>query len=316
MTHIRAIRAAILITALAAALAQSGCKGCSKEPPKPAPTPEITTPTPAAPAPAAVTPAAAAEPAPAPAPERYLGPQSQSTSGFKLTSGFADQKGDAVSQPKALEKNTIYVTALTPEDRPLGQLDKFAEADVHGFLVARDLRQALYSNASGAVAEGADARALEFTPREGGDHAMMVVMKPSGGGQVLTISTPVVIKGALPEVMGPGVKGLTNRSRNKGGDVQLSPASLAIAGQPVVISANDVDNTGAVKGVHKLPFAVVYNDQMGFGDVLQWDDKGQTTWRPEAAGTYLILAPPEEGTTALTFKLEVAPPPKAAPAGK
>ena len=295
-------------------LLQSGCRGCSEptEPPKAAPAAAEEAPAPVAPSPAAATAVKAAEPAPAPV--RYLGPQSQSAKGFKLTSGFANQKGEPVSQPNALETNTVYVTALTPDDRPVGKLDKFAGADVHGFLVARDLRQALYANASGAVAEGADARGLEFTPREGGDHAMMVVLAPSGGSDVHTISTPIVIKGALPEVMGPGVSGLSARSRTKGGDVELRSDSPAVAGQPVQLTTVDVDNAGAAKGVHQLPFAVIYNDQMGFGDVLQWDDKGQTTWRPTEPGTYLLLAPPEEGNVALTFKLDVAPPPQAAEA--
>ena len=178
--------------------------------------------------------------------------------------------------------------------------------DVHAFLVARDMRQAIYAKGDGRVAEGADARKVTFLPREGGDHAMIVVLSPAGSGALHTISTPVVIKGALPEVMGPGVSGLTNRSRNKGGDVELRSDKALVANQPVTLSAVDVDNTGKKKGAHKLPFAVIYNDQMGFGEVLSWDDAGTSSWRPAEAGTYLVLAPPEEGETALTFKLVVA----------
>ena len=245
---------------------------------------------------------------PAKVPERYLGPQSESPTGYKLTSGFANQKGESVRQPTALEQNTVYVTALSPDDRPVGDLDKFAGVDVHGFLVARDMRQAYYAKGDGPVAEGADARALKFLPREGGDHAMMVVVSPAGTGQVQTISTPVVIKGALPEVMGPGVSGLTARSRTKGGDVELRSDAPLVVGQMAKLSTVDVDNTGQSKGAHKLPFALLYNDQMGYGEVLTWDDAGTTTWRPTEAGTFLVLAPPEEGETALTFKLVVTAP--------
>lgn len=303
---------AAALVVLSLALVQTGCKGCGGEPvapPKPAPAPEPA----AAPAPAP-EPAAAAAPAPAPEPKPYLGPQSRSRKGFKLTSGFADGKGKAVSQPTALEANTFYVTALAPDNRPLGGLDKFAGADVHAFLVARDMRQALYAKADAPVAEGADARGVVFTPREGGEHALMIVVAPTGMGEVHTISTPVVIKGALPELMGPGVAKLTSRSRTKGGDVELRSDKPPVAGEAVTLSAVDLDNTGKDKGAVKLPFAVIYNEEMGFGDVLVFDDKGQTSWRPPEAGRYLVLAPPEEGVGALTFKLEVTAPIKGAPA--
>ncbi len=300
--------ATILIFALA--LLQSGCKGCGPTE-KSAPTtkePAAKAPAVAEPAPAsaAVTPQAA--PVPPKAPERYLGPQSESPAGYKLTSGFANQKGESVRQPTALEQNTVYVTALSPEDRPIGDLDKVAGVDVHGFLVDRDMRQAYYAKGDGPVAEGADARQLKFMPREGGDHAMMVVVSPAGSGEVHTISTPVVIKGALPEVMGPGVSGMSARSRTKGGDVELRSEAPLVVGQPAKLSTVDVDNTGKIKGSHKLPFAVIYNDQMGYGEVLNWDDAGATSWRPTEAGTFLVLAPPEEGDTALAFKLVVAAP--------
>ena len=52
------------------------------------------------------------------------------------------------------------------------------------------------------------------------------------------------------------------------------------------------------------------NDQMGWGDVVEWDAQGKGTWTPRQAGDYLVLAPPTRGSTALTFRLHVDVAPK------
>lgn len=296
------------------ALGQSGCKGCAQEPERSAAAPAAEAPGPAA-MPAGSTPTAApstAAPAaeaasPTQAPE-YPGPRSESVDHFRITTGFANEEGASQPQPNALEANRIYVTVLDPEGHPVGQLDKIERGEMHGFLVARDLRQVLYANAAGPLKEGADARSLMFNPREGGDHAFLAVFRPHGG-KVHVISAPVAIHGALPEVMGPGLDSLTMRAKVGGDHIQLSttPAQV-VAGQPVQLSAQDFDPKGAARGEVKLPFVVIVNDQMGWGDVVEWDEQGRASWTPPNAGNWLVLAPPTQGDKGLAFLLRVAKP--------
>jgi hypothetical protein len=302
-----AARALVLALVTGSALVQSGCKGCSKEPEStPAPAePATEAPAPAVAPPAAVSPAAEASPTQAPT---YPGPRSESVDHFRITTGFANGKGEPQPQPNALEPNQVYVTVLDPEGRPIGQLDKLERGEMHGFLVARDLRQVLYANATGPLKEGADARALSFNPREGGDHAFLAVFQPHGGTPRV-ISAPVSIHGALPEVMGPGLESLSMRAKVGQDHIQLSTTpAQPIAGQPVHLSAQDFDTKGQARGEVKLPFVVIVNDQMGWGSVVEWDDHGQAVWTPPNAGTWLVLAPPTHGEQGLAFKIAVGKP--------
>ncbi len=307
----RLARTVVLAVLAAGALAQTGCKGCSKEPTpvaaKPAPA-NVETPAVALPeaVSAAVLPPGTVSPTQAPL---YPGPRSESIDHFRITTGFASEKGEPLPQPNALDVNKIYVTVLDPEGRPVGQFDKLERGDMHGFLVARDLRQAFYAAATGPVKEGADARALTFSPREGGDHAFIAVFQPHGG-KPHVVSAPLSIHGALPEVMGPGVESLSTRAKAGQDHVQIttSPAQ-PVTGQPVRFSAQDFDAKGQARGEVKLPFLVAINDQMGWGDVIEWDAHGQATWMPTIPGVYILLAPPTRGDKALVFKVTVLAPP-------
>lgn len=300
-------RTVVLAAVAAAALVQTGCKGCSKEP---APVAQTTAAaqvdSPAVAPPEAVSLATAASPAAAVQAPVYPGPRSESVDHFRITTGFASEKGEPLPQPNALDVNKIYVTVLDPEGRPVGQFDKLERGDMHGFLVARDLRQAFYASALGPVKEGADARALTFSPREGGDHAFIAVFQPKGG-KPKVVSAPLSIHGALPEVVGPGVESLSTRAKAGHDHVQITTSPVQpIAGQPVRFSAQDFDEKGQARGEVKLPFVVAVNDQMGWGDVIEWDAHGQATWTPTIPGTYLLLAPPTRGDRALAFKVTVS----------
>lgn len=301
-------RIALLATLTGAALAQTGCKGCGNRPEaKPVAAEATKMPVAAVPPAEAVSPVTAVSPTDAPA---YPGPRSESADRFRVTTGFSTDAGAPLPQPQALEKNIVYVSVLDPDGHPVGQFERIERGEVHGFLVARDLRQALYASAAGPVKEGADARALTFQPREGGDHALITVFQPKGGSAHV-VTTPVAIKGALPEVVGPGVDSLSGRAKADHDRIQLTTTPTQIvAGQAVQLLAQDMDDHGATRGEVKLPYVVILNDQMGFGDVVEWDAAGKASWLPPRAGTYLVLAPPTRGEKALAFKLTVAPAPK------
>ena len=308
-----AVIAATLLTSTAAL--QSGCNGCNQPTAQnPPPAPNQLVRKEANKAIVENADKATTQPVAVKHKTRYLGPQSRNDAGYKLTSGFADAQDEAIRQPVALERNTFYVTALSQEDRPIGELDKVAGADVHAMLVATDLRQALYARADSRVADGVDARGLSFTPREGGEHALIVVFKPTGSARTQTVSTPVVIKGALPTVVGPGLASLGRTSGEKTEVVQLDLDKPPMVGHEAVLSASRPAATKDDDSPTPLPaFVVVYNDQMGFGEVLHLDDKGQVRWTPARSGLYLVLAPPAKGVDALAFKLEVSDPPTAQP---
>lgn len=300
------VRLALIAAAAVAALTQTGCRSCDKPAAPPAAVPA---PAPAVPAPSP----AAAEPAPAATPEAaspteappYPGPRSESLDGWRITTGFASEKDEPLTEPRALDKNIAYISVLAVDGTPVGRFDKLERGDMHAFLVARDLRHALYASAMGPLREGADARAVTFQPMAGGDHALIAVFQPVGSTPRV-VTTPLSIKGALPEVMGPGVDSLGVRAKSAADHVQLStePAQ-PVVGQPVQIAAHDLDKAGAARGEVKLPFVVILNDQMGYGDVVPWDEAGKATWTPRSAGTWLVLAPPTQGTQALAFKLTV-----------
>ncbi|MBM4344862.1 MAG: hypothetical protein FJ100_15960 [Deltaproteobacteria bacterium] len=293
----------------------AGCRGCGKTDAPPAP---IAPPTPAAEpaAPAAQDATAVTAPeAPSPvaspwrAPDVYPGPRSEALDGWRVTSGFSNLKDEQLPEPKALDDTRIYLTALDPEGHPIGNLEKLERAELHVFLVAKDMRHAVYGSGSGAVREGADARSVVVRAPEGGDHAMVAVFKPAGGVPHV-VSAPVTIKGVLPEVMGPGVAKLTATARSEAETVVLSSApQTPVAGQPVHLTAQDLDAKGGTRGEVRLPFVVVLNDQMGWGDVVEWDATGKATWTPRCPGDFLVLAPPTRGSKALAFKLHVEAPP-------
>lgn len=296
--------AAALLTLVAAT--QSGCKSCDKEPAA-APAPAAGEAPKADPA-AAVAPAAAATAEVALAapvsPEVYPGPRSESLEGWKITTGFSNLKDEAVTQPSALEDTKVYVTVLNSDSRPVGQFDKLERAELHLFLVARDLRYAVYAHGSGPVREGADARSAVVRSPEGGDHALVAVFKPAG--QVArVVSAPLSIKGVLPEVMGPGLGSLSNRGKSEAESLVLTsvPGQLVV-GQPVQLFTHDLKGD-APAGEVRLPYAVILNDQLGWGDVVEWDSAGKATWVPRKAGDFLVLAPPTRGVKALAFRLHV-----------
>ncbi|MBI5610091.1 MAG: hypothetical protein HY902_14545 [Deltaproteobacteria bacterium] len=307
MNHLHLRIAAVAALSLAG-LAQTGCKGCDKAPEAPAIKPAGTE---KAPVPAGLPAAASAVDAPAPvSPEVYPGPRSESLDGWRITSGFANAKDEAQTQPSAVEDTKVYVTVLDDKSRPVGRLAKLERAELHLFVVARDLRHARYAFGNGPVKEGADARAATIHMPGGGDHAMIAVFKPEGGA-ARVVSAPVTVKGVLPEVMGPGLGSLGPRAKSEAEHVALlSTPSQIIAGKPVVLAAQDLDAQDKPKGDLNLPFVVIVNDQMGWGDVVEWDAQGKGTWTPRQPGDYLVLAPPTRGTTALTFRLHVDAPPK------
>ncbi|MSQ83213.1 MAG: hypothetical protein EXR77_09935 [Myxococcales bacterium] len=292
----------------------SGCRSCkSEEPPKAA---AVSAPAVAEPADATATtlPAAASvSQGKFEAPDVYPGPRSEALDGWRLTSGFASLKDEQLTEPKALDDTRIYLTALDAGGHPVGSLEKLERAELHVFFVAKDLRHAVYSSGSGPVREGADARSVVVRPPEGGDHAMIAVFKPTGGVPRV-VSSPVTVKGVLPEVMGPGVSSLTLTAKSEAETVVLavSPAN-PVAGQPVQITAQDLDPKGAPRGELRLPFAVIVNDQMGWGDVVEWDATGKATWTPRSSGDFLVLAPPTRGSKALAFKIHALAPPVQAP---
>ena len=301
--------AAAVALLTAAALSQSGCKSCGKEEPAVAP---VAAPADqklgeAAVAPAAAATAAVAIPEPV-SPEVYPGPRSESLEGWKITTGFSNLKDEAVTQPSALEDTKVYVTVLNSDSRPVGQFDKLERAELHVFLVARDLRYAVFSHGSGAVREGADARSAVLRSPEGGDHALVAVFKPTGQ-PARVVSAPLSIKGVLPEVMGPGLGSLSNRGKSEAETLVLTtvPGQLVV-GQPAQLFTHDLKGDTPTSEV-KLPYAVILNDQLGWGDVVEWDANGKATWVPRKAGDFLVLAPPTRGVKALAFRVHVDAPP-------
>lgn len=301
---------------VAAVLSLPGCNGCSSKS-KPAPKATEQTPAPTtdrAEAPKPEPTKAAVEKAPPKAP--YLGPKSQSPDGYQLTMGLSDEKGTPRRQPIAMEANRFFVTVLDPQTRPVSSLRTVANQQLRAFLVARDLRQLLYAEAPAAIADGADARRLDFRPLEGGDHALIAAFETDDGKRH-TISSPVVIKGALPEVMGPEVAGLTTVARLPTGTVTLDHAD-AIAEKPVKLSFSRRDLAGQpiLSTASRFDPVIVYTSQMGSGSWLADSGDGTWTWTPPAAGNYLVLAAlrttdPKTGTPApprpVAFKLVVSP---------
>ncbi len=282
-----------------ALLAQTGCQSCEQPRPavvKPAAAPEPAA-TVAAPEPAtAVVEAASVTPA-------YAGPASKAADGFQLSTGFLDAHNKPVPQPQSGVKTDIYTTALDPAGHPIGQLQALDGAEMTGFLVARDLRHALYARAEAPVREGADARALAFVPPAGGDHALVALFAPQGDG-VHAVTSPVSVAGNLPQLMGPGLAGQTaNDHLDDGAAVQLKTqvANGALQLTFAVPSAG----TGR-RGALEPPFVVLLDPPMGQALVLERQENAEVvTWPKPRPGDWLVLVPQQRRARALMFKLTV-----------
>ena len=286
-----------LLLAATAAIALPGCRGC-EEPARPiAPASQVVAPTPA-PAPAVAEPAAATP--------VYAGPSSKAVDGFQLATGFLDAKGKPLPQPLAGTTTAIYTTALDPESRPLGALTPIAGAEMSGFLVARDLRHVLAASATAPVREGADARALPFAPPGGGDHALVVVFKPQGGALHAVVS-PVSVAGNLPQLMGPGLNGLSMRAQTATEHVELAllPADRTPTA-PLDLQIHDVDAAGKRRGAVQVPLAVLVNAPMGRAIALEaTGEPAVLHWQQPEPGEWLVLIAPKQGDRALAFHLTI-----------
>jgi hypothetical protein len=321
-TAAKSAKLAVVVTSVTCALTFSGCTSCSEKTPAPAAKEPATAPIlPSEAAPPSTAEHTGASAAAHPNPPMdgdakvYRGPSSNNPSGYAITTGFATETGDPVSQPSALETTHNYITVIGPDSAPIGAFDAYQGAEMHGFLLARDMRHAHYTSTTGAVAEGADARKVTFAPREGGDHALIVVFKPVGKPPQ-AVSTPVVFRGALPQIAGRGVAGLGLQSRVEGGDVRLtlSPSAPRV-GQTITFTAHV-----------RLKFLAFFNEEMGGGEVATFSPAGTSQWTPKEAGTWLAIAAPTAGKTPLTYKIVVAeaedavetgkPTPKTAPTAK
>lgn len=313
---------ALVFFATLVMVASSGCQGCDGGKKPPAPTANESaangkvagseTSDKGAAAAAVATPPKAAEKPP------YRGPSSKSADGYQLTMGFADNNGTPQRQPEAMEATQFFVTALDPTNRPLGQLADVNGRQLSGFLVARDLRQLLYSEASAAIADGADARRLVFAPREGGDHALIAAFA-TDRTSLRVVTSPVVVKGALPQLKGPGVAGLSDVAKFPNGSVALT-ASHTTVGAPMVLTLQVRNLSGAAIPVerNRLTPVLVADDAMGQGWWLAHSTKSPHSWTfsADAPGDYLVLAVLRQVDAAtstslpprpLAFKLTVKP---------
>ena len=289
------------LAATFASLGLSGCRGCSESPPPvaQAPVTPATHPVAAPHAANAVAEAAAATPV-------YAGPSSKAADGFQLSTGFLGSNGQPLPQPKAGVSTAIYTTALDPEGHPIGALDRIGAAEMLGFLVARDMRHALAAHAVAPVREGADARALAFAPPAGGDHALVAVFRPQGGALHAVIS-PVSVAGNLPQLMGPGLNGLSLRSETSQEHVELIllPADRTPTA-PLNLQLQDIDNQGHRKGPVSVPIAVLVDPQMGRALVLEATGEPPLLhWETPQAGEWLVLIAPKKGEQALAFHLTI-----------
>ncbi|GEM_PF-3308471 len=294
---------------VAGAFIQAGCNGCNND----KKTHEAATAPPAA----DKTAEKAADPVDKPPPKaaaqaepavvEYRGPRSESADGYKIATGFANSADQPIRQLEAMEKTSVYITVMDKDNSPVGQLGTLAGQQMHAFLVATDMRQGYYSAAAKAVEPGADGRKVEFKPREGGDHALIVAFRTEDGAP-RTISSPVVIRGALPSVAGPGIASLPSRSRTVGGEVQLiAQPSRPKVGQTVTFGTTWLDNTGQPTGKPPAQFLVVYNATLGEGVLIAPRDGQTLTWKPTEPGVYLVLTAPIDDSRALTWKIHVDP---------
>lgn len=301
---------AMALAATAAALGLAGCRGCNT-PAADAPLADTaaTTPSPAVEAaPAASPTAAAALPAAATA-AIYPGPRSESRDGWRITTGFSSEADEPLTAPQAGQPVRIFVTAIDAQSHPVGALERLERGEQHLFVVAKDLRHAVYGVGNGAVREGADARAVTVTLPEGGDHAIVSVFR-AAGQPPRVVTAPVTVQGKLPQMMGPGLGSLGREAQSQAERLALSTLPpQPVAGTPLRLFLHDLGADGKPRGEVQPPFVTLLNDQMGWGDVVQWGEGGQASWTPPQAGDYLVLAPPTRGSQALAFRLHVDAPP-------
>jgi hypothetical protein len=244
----------------------------------------------------------------------YAGPSSKARDGWQISTGFLDANGKPIPQPQAGKANFIYATALDPALHPVGQLGKSGDAEMWGFLVARDLRHALVAHADGPVREGADARALEFEPPAGGDHALLAVFRTVSGDWHAVVS-PVSVSGKLPEVLGPGLGGLTTFGLSpKGKRYEMrtlvpgtGKVTAAMAGAPLNLEfrAAELDDRGAGAALPS-PFVVLVDPEMGNAIVLATGDaEASFHWQQAQPGDWLVLVPYGQEPRPMMFRLTV-----------
>lgn len=294
-------RQQLVVAAALAALALSGCRSCDEGPKTTAQALTAVEPGRVA----AQNPATVVAEA-APVTPVYAGPSSRAADGFQLSTGFLDVTGKPLPQPKSLVPNAIYTTALDPAGHPLGALDRVGAAEMVGFLLARDLRHALVASADAPVRDGADARALTFAPPGGGDHALVVVFRPPGDAMHAVIS-PVSVSGNLPQLMGPGLAGLSLRAEASRERLQmvLLPADRTPAA-PLDLQFVDIDHEGHLRGQVAVPFAVLVDPPMGRAVVLEpASDSSLLRWKSPEPGEWLVLVAPKKGERALAFHLTI-----------
>ena len=236
----------------------------------------------------------------------YAGPSSRSADGFQLSTGFIDANGQPLPQPRAGVPVSIYTTALDPAGHPLGALDRIGDAEMVGFLVARDLRHAFVASARAPVREGADARSLTFAPPGGGDHALIAVFRPQAGALHAVIS-PVSVTGNLPQLLGPGLSSLSMRAQTADEHVELTllPAQR-MPTAPLDLKFDALDAEGHHHAPVHLAFAVLVDPPMGRAIVLEArEDASQLHWRNPEPGDWLLLAQPNTGDRPLAFHLHL-----------
>ena len=287
-----------------ALLPAPGCRSCDPPPAPPPPAPVVSPAPPPLPPPEPTT-----EPTPTVAP--YAGPSSRAADGYQISTGFLDAAGQPLPQPRSASPGDIFVTALDARGRPVGALGDVGGAQLHGFLLARDLRHALAATATAPVREGADARGLRFTPPAGGDHALVAVFAPPGA-DVHAVIAPVSVSGNLPQLQGPGLGGLGMQSHTATEHVALTvlPADRTPTA-PLELALHDLGKDGRVKGPLAVPFAVLVDPAMGRAIVLLSDKAtGRLPWSQVEPGDWLVLAPPPRGDRALAFHLTLGPGPQ------
>ena len=141
---------------------------------------------------------------------------------------------------------------------------------------------------------------------------MVAIFQPKGG-QIQAVTTPVVIRGNLPQVAGPGASGLPRRLKRSDGDISLDVAPVQpLAEADVVLTASTFKPGGEATGPMPLPWAVICTESFASCEVVQGDPAGAIHWRPARPGNRLVLMPDALGKSALVFGIAVMP--AAAPA--
>jgi len=309
------LQLAVLLV-LVALCGTAGCRGCGASEPERSPAQATSAQAPAvaqstvelaAPDPSAPT---TTEAAPDPF-AGYPGPTSRSSDGWTLTTGFAGPDGKAITRPEAGKKFTVYATALDPQLHPIGQFSALGGYEMHGFLVALDLAEVLYTGAKEALREGADARPLAFVPGVNGSHALITAFIASsapGLPGVRLVATSVDVTGPQ-RTMGPGAGGLTRDAQVGAEHLKVTTDPVTpIVGRPCQVEVREVDARGSLVEI-RLPLLLVLNPELGRGEALVFDDNGKAAWTPRRPGRHVMLAPGGKPGPAFGFGLDVAAPP-------